>query len=198
MNVTEFTIQTVSVSVSVESSRHLLLEPENSTVRDKWILQRRCICAQYSLFQLWWCTCAYVQRQYLCLCVCPVWICVRLHIYLSRERSWSFLQCAGPCDWHMQAPCAAQSCKQELVTVQTCLLLFCPPSLTHSHFHPSSPFNTLHFPSSLPLLPLRARLRHSLDLVPKHRLYPAEITWTRVCFCHVHTILFHLSESRLI
>lgn len=53
-----------------------------------------------------------------CRCVCSAWVCLclPLHICLSRERGWGFLQHAGPCDGHMQAPCAALSCKQELVT----------------------------------------------------------------------------------
>lgn len=55
----------------------------------------------------------------------------------------------------MQAPCAALSYKQELVTAGTCLPLF-SPRLPHP-FTPAStlpsPFNTLHFPSSLPLPP---------------------------------------------
>lgn len=46
-------------------------------------------------------------------------------------------------------------------------------------------------------LPGRARLRRSPDSEPRHSLYPAEITWTLVCFCHVHAILFQLAESRL-
>lgn len=35
------------------------------------------------------------------------------------------------------------------------------------------------------------------DSEPRHRLYPAEITWTLVCFCHVPAMLFQLGRSRL-
>lgn len=104
----------------------------------------------------------------------------------SRDGSWGFLQRAGPCDGHMQAPCAAPSCQQELVTALERL----SPSLP-SFSHPS--LSTLPVQSSScgcpPPPPALAR-PGSQTLQPKHTLYPAEITWTLVCSRHVRAALF--------
>lgn len=70
-----------------------------------------------------------------------------------------------------------------------------PLSLSHTFTLPSLP-RTLPVQPSSPSL-CRARLPHSLDSEPRHRLYPAEITWTLVCFCHMRAILFQPAESRL-
>lgn len=58
---------------------------------------------------------------------------------------------------------------------------------------------SLDFPSSLPLPPFAGlgSIQHRPDWEPRHRLYPAEVTWTRPCFCHMRSLLFQLSESGL-
>lgn len=121
---------------------------------------------------------------YVSVCSVLVCLCLHLHIYLSRERGWGFLKHAGPCDGHMQAPCAALSCKQELVTART--------SLPASHFHPPLPL-PLTLSTSRPVflsLPCLARLRHrawtrsqgtGCTLQRSHGLWCAFVTCTQYC-----------------
>ena len=160
---------------------------------DKHMLRSRCICTGHfipaSVHMCIW------TEAGLCVCVCVCLSpCASSHLPLTWTRLGFPAVCRAMWRTHAGARVQRWAANRRLSRHEPASLpLPLPLSLTFTL--PSLP-RTLPVQPSSPSLG-RARLPHSLDSEPRHRLYPAEITWTLVCFCHMRAILFQLAESRL-
>lgn len=139
--------------------------------------------------------------------VCSVWVCVftfTSHVNTAEVSSSVSRHVMDTCRRRVRLWATNRSLSRHEPACLFSLLASLPPS--------SNSFTlTFTLPSPLPSLPLTlstsrpvflslrwAHLRNMLESEPRHRLYPAELTWTRLCFCHVHAILFQLANSRLV
>lgn len=149
-------------------------------------------------------------HAYVCVCVgvCVLLgsVSVCLFTFVSHVNT-AGVSCSMP--GHVTDTCRRRvqrwAANRSLSRHETCpLLLSPPPSVSHSlslsrspPLLPSLQCCPLPVQSSSPSL-AGLSSKTAADSEPRHRLYPAEITWTRVCFGHVSAILFQLSESSLV